>query len=310
MKLYCEVCSVELPEDFTNLLCPVHYDEQVAENERLKEVEADLKEKDKTPVQGEFEPVNSITDPNYTENLEVADKPQWEANVSQFRRSGKFLWPPTREMYETIKNHCFERGMNHPQSPRKGGKHIWMPQVVDVGCGSGAGTNIISQEADFVWGIDKNPKSIQLAQEIFTRIKNGIYYSSQVTFDHIDIMADEREFQQFDVVVAIEIIEHIQDYKKFLETIIKRFTRKDKDGTYRKDESRTEFFISSPNRNSPGISDEKPRNKYHVREFRSEEMVDALAEFFGNVELMDTKGNKVEKNTTLTPVLARCSDPK
>ncbi len=299
----CEVCNKEIPEDYANLLCTDCYNAQVAENERVEVIEQETKE---MPVEGK----NGIMDEGYTENPQKDDREQWEANVVQFKKTGKFLWFPTRDMYEFIKDYCHDRGMNHPQSPRMGGKHIWMPQVVDVGCGSGAGANIISQEADVVWGIDKNLKSIEFAREIFTRIKNGIYYNSQLTFDNVDIVEDQREFQQFDVVVAIEIIEHIDDYKAFLENIIKKFARKDKGGGWVQGAGRTEWFISSPNRNHDKISNVQPGNKFHVREWRSQEFHAVLSEYFKEVEFFSPKGEPAEIENTHTPLLARCANPK
>jgi len=171
-----------------------------------------------------------ISEPTYRENPEADDKNQVLANLAQFiythrdadhpkgRKHGILLYYPQRNMHNFVKNYCMKKATSHPQYP----KYIWKPKVVDVGCGSGIGSNVLSQEADFVWGIDKNEWSIEFAKEAFTREKNGIYYSSQVTFDQIDITEDTREFMKFEVVVAIEIIEHIFDYKKFHTLILPR----------------------------------------------------------------------------------------
>src|SRR3990167_4239961 len=114
----------------------------------------------------------------------------------------------------------------------------------------------------------KYQQSIEFAQQAFTRNKNGIYYSDQLSFDQFDILNDTRETMKFDIVVAIEIIEHIYDYKKFLEVIVKKFARKIKDGQYDTQEP-TEFFISTPNRNNKNIRKDKPYNSYHCREWTS-----------------------------------------
>src|SRR3990167_611278 len=191
-----------------------------------------------------------ITDPNYKENPEADDKDQVLANLAQFvythrdkshpkgAKHGILLYYPPRNMYNFIKNYCMKQAMSHPQYP----KYLWKPKIVDVGCGSGVGSNILSQEADFVWGIDKNDFSLEFAKEAFTREKNGEYYSPQVTFDVIDIMNDDRQFMAFDMVVAIEVAEHIWDIHGFL-TQLKRFTKRDKKGAPIR-EYGTEFFIS------------------------------------------------------------------
>jgi intein/homing endonuclease len=171
-------------------------------------------------------------------------------------------------------------------------------------CGSGVGSNVLSQEADFVWGIDKNAMSVKFAKEAFERVKNGIYYSSQLTYDNIDIMEDNREVMKFDVVVAIEIIEHIADHRGFLERLIKKFDKRDADDP-------TEYFISTPNRNNKSIQDDHPKNPFHVKEWTSEEFYNVLSEFFGSIEFMNAKGEPIEGySTTHTPLLARCKYPK
>lgn len=260
-------------------------------------------------------PETLIRDPNYTQNPQQEDKEQVKANMVQFMKSGKWLWGPTRTMYEFIKNELITQAKTHAQFS----KHIWKPHVVDVGCGSGVGTNVLSWESDFAWGIDKNKASIQFAHEVLRREKNGIYYSPQLSFDVVDIMEDTREMMQFDVVVAIEVIEHIDDWKKFMRTIINNFAKRDKEGKYIKiihhgsegaHYQGTLFYISTPNRNNPKISDEKPKNKYHVREVTSEEFRDQMETFFNQVQLLDVMGAPVNDTTVETPLLAKCYEPR
>lgn len=257
-----------------------------------------------------------IKDPQYKENPEADDKDQVLANLAQFvythrdkdhpkgRKKGVLLYYPQRNMYTFIKNLCMKRAMAHPQYP----KHIWKPRIVDVGCGSGVGSNILSQEADFVWGIDKNEFSIEFAQEAFTRVKNGQYYSSQLTFDVVDLLTDTRQFEQFDVVVAIEVIEHIFDAQGFL-AALKRFAKKDKKGNHI-DQYGTEFFISTPNRNNPKIRKDRPDNPFHVREWTSQEFKELLSGHFRSVELLNDRGEPVPDDAIDQIILARCSLPR
>ncbi len=289
----CEKCDEPIPDTYGNLLCDSHY----AEVTNLPPVSEPVTETEK--------PDFGIKDPNYEENPEAEDKEQVAANIGLFQNSGKLLYHLTRSMYEWINKYNMTKITEHPQYP----KFIWKPQIVDVGCGSGVGSNVLSQEADFVWGIDKNAKSIQFAKEAFTRLKNGIYYSSQVTFDVVDMVQDTRDFMKFDEVVAIEIIEHVYDTHKFLQTLIKRFTKRDKHGNPHIPDA-TEFFISTPNRNSPTIRKDRPYNKYHVREWTGEEFVELLKRYFEVVELRNWKGELVEVSTEDTPVLAVCKYPK
>ena len=299
-KRVCERCGVEIPLDFVNPLCWECYDK--LEKAKQKQEEK-LKEEPKPEPKPTTETKNGITNPNYKENPEMPDKEQWETNINLFRRNGVMLFGPTRDMYNFIKDYNLNKIQEHPQYP----KFIWKPKIVDVGCGCGVGSNRLSQEADFVWGIDKNEGSIRFAKECFTRIKNQIYYSAQVTFDVIDIIKDTREYAKFDQVVAIEIIEHIDDYETFLKQI-KKFNKVDKKGNPVTTDP-TEFWISSPNRNNDHIRNDRPKNKYHVREWTSSEMLDILHEHFVNVEFFNSKGEPIPKEeyrtTNHTPLLTK-----
>lgn len=302
-KRKCDICKKPIPDDFVNSLCIECYIQLEKEQEAAKKLAQEEEEANKSQKQKEMEraeretikPVHGIKTPDYKENPEQKDKPQWEANITQFAKTGQILYKASRQMYTFLKDYFIEKNKKHPQFP----KYIWKPTVVDVGCGCGVGSNIMSQEADFVWGIDKNKKSIDFARECFTRVKNGIYYCPQVTFDHIDILQDTREFMKFDVVVAIEIIEHIFDYKKFLKTIIDKFKKEE-----------TEWFISTPNRNHSHIRERGPYNKYHVREWKSEEYYDVLSEFFNDIKFLKADGIPVDISTNHTPIIAHCKNPK
>ena len=336
----CEVCHKEIPDDFANALCLECYNKQVKEiADKKAQEEADKKKKGYVPVTAPIptekpfkEPTepskedvkvvkalpksipwgsvkgynkNGITDPNYIENPEMDDKEQWKFNVIQFERSGRLLWDETKAMYTYIKDYLIRKVLEHPQYP----KFIWKPKIVDAGCGCGVGANLISMEADFVWGIDKNASSIKFATEAFAREKNGIYYSSQVSFDQVDLLTDTREFMKFDFVTCIEVIEHVYDYKTLLKNLI-RFAKKDKKGSYNIAGFPTEFFISTPNRNNIKISKRNPGNKAHVREWTSEEFHVVLSEFFEKIELFDRSGNPVAISSDNPTILAKCSLPK
>jgi 2-polyprenyl-3-methyl-5-hydroxy-6-metoxy-1,4-benzoquinol methylase len=300
----CERCNKEVPEDYVNLLCDDCYKWNEIENTRLKALEPSTsistQENAKSVPVVKILEGTGVSDIEYKKNKEAEDKEQWSANVALFQRNGVLLWKPTRRMYTFIKDRCIDRITRHPQYP----KFIWKPKIVDVGCGSGVGSNVLSQEADMVWGIDKNQTSIRFAKEAFERVKNGIYYSGQLTFDYIDIMKEERELMKFDAVVAIEIIEHIDDYKFFLKQLINKFDN-------RRPEDSTEYYISTPNRNNDSIKNDHPYNKFHVREWTSEEFYSVLSEFFGDIKFTNSEGEPIEGYTTNhTPLLAICKKTK
>lgn len=338
----CERCNTKLPDYYVNLLCDKHYEvyleeEKVAKEERMKVAQEEVLKNPSSPVHPDrlvdISPVQDktlygpnsrqgIQDDAYQTNPEADDKNQVLANLAQFiythrdsdhpkgSKKGILLYYPQRNMYNFIRNYCLKRSVSHPQSPANGGKHIWKPKVVDVGCGSGVGANIISQEADFVWGIDKNEWSIEFAKEAFTREKNSIYYTPQLTFDVFDIVNDSRETMKFDIVVMIEVIEHIEDVDTFLRAVIKKFTKKDKRGDVHVPNEATEFFISTPNRNSPKIRKDHPENPYHVREWTAQEFHDMMLHYFEEVEMMNTKGEPIPVDAPDDVVFVKARHPK
>lgn len=267
----CEICKKEIPEDYQNLLCDEHYKE--------------LEEKKSEPV--------VVADATYKTNPQMEDKEQIGTNLSLFMSQGVLLWKPTKTMYQFIRDFCIEKVTSNPTWP----KFVFQPFIVDVGCGSGVGTNILSEQGSVTFGFDKNAKSIQFAKEAFTRHKNNIYYSPQVTFECIDIMEDNREFQKCDVIVAIEVLEHIAEGQKFIDNLVLKFGQPGSD-----------YFISTPNRNNKSLSQTgPPKNKYHCIEYTSKEFVTLLKKTFSEVTLYNSAGVPIPKEeydtTTHTPLL-------
>jgi 2-polyprenyl-3-methyl-5-hydroxy-6-metoxy-1,4-benzoquinol methylase len=249
----------------------------------------------------------SITTEDYAENepFDYTHGNQWLRNVEMFRKCGRILYPPTKRIYEFIKNYCIDFVRNNPQYP----KFIWKPKIADVGCGGGFGSNVMSQEADFVWGVDKDEDSIRFAKEVFTRVKNNIYYTPQITFDVIDVLNEPREIQAFDIVACIELIEHVPDYDGLI-SFLKRLCKKDKQGNYLEPLESTKVFISTPNRNHPKIGKDHPKNKRHIREWTPSELYGILEKNFKYVTLMNSSGELRDLDMVEDVMLFKCETPK
>jgi len=242
----------------------------------------------------------------YMENAYTPLTNQYQRNLGMFLKNGVALHHTQRSMYEFIKNFCRTSVLEHPQYP----KYIWKPKICDIGCGSGIGSNIMSQEADFVWGIDRDEGSIKFAKQIFERHKNNIYYTPQLTFDVIDIENQPRTMMEFDIVVAIEVIEHLPNYQVLFD-FIKRLCKKDKNGKFLEPgEGGTHVFISSPNRDNPKLDMPNPKNKYHVREWRIGEFYDLLTKNFKYVTVMDEKGTPVDLDHKGMIIFSRSQTPQ
>ncbi len=142
-------------------------------------------------------------------------------------------------------------------------------RVLDISCGVGNGVEELSKgEAKFIVGVDIDIPSTKYAQETYAR--QGVDFSA----------ADGHCLpflpNSFDTIVSLETIEHLENPEIFLAEVCRVMT----------DEGF--FIVSTPNRTviNPGASlEDKPKNKYHLREYSREEFEVLLKQFFDEVEL-------------------------
>lgn len=286
MKKTCEVCSTEIPESFVNALCMPCY------GLLGREQGVPLTSADKREIEGVVSQRNGITDESYVENEEVDEIDLVSRSHGRFKGMGIVMPDAQRKIYEAIRDYCRNEFVTkHIQYP----KFIWKPKVIDIGMGLGIGTNILSQEADYVLGTDKNEENVRWASQMFSRQKNNMYWSPQIDFMVSDVKTDDREYMKFDVVACIEVIEHFKDISPLIQ-FIKNVSKKE-----------TAIFISTPNRNAWKGQEraKRPLNIHHVKEYTSSEFKDILSESFASVEIYDSelKGRECE---TITPVVAFC----
>jgi SAM-dependent methyltransferase len=138
--------------------------------------------------------------------------------------------------------------------------------VLDLACGAGYGSAyLMKRGARSVIGGDVSPQAIALA--------NRYYVSTGVEYRQID--ATDLPFRDavFDVVVSLETIEHLDDQERFLREVV-RVLRPS--GT---------LVLSTPNRDIVSPGSDKPLWPFHTREFRTSELGELLAGFFGQVRL-------------------------
>lgn len=219
----------------------------------------------------------------YIENPQMDVFPEFDQVYNRFKQHGILKPKDQMRMYRTIANYwCTGKS------------------VLDVGCGIGIGTNILGQDALGAWGVDNAEESIRVAKQL--------YEGPRTKFDVYNIVnPPDRPVATFDVVTMIEVIEHIKDYDVAFENL-KRFYE---------DKRRTVFFISSPNRNHPRLSDLQPKNAYHVREWTAGEFYEVLVKHFGSVVLFAggainsfSQEETVDGNTEQSPILAKCEFPR
>ena len=83
-------------------------------------------------------------------------------------------------------------------------------EVLDVGCGSGAGSAILSEKCKSVTGMDNADEAIQYAKE-FNKRKN-IFFTKKSVEQLLNEFKNESSV--FDKIFAIECIEHLDNPKE------------------------------------------------------------------------------------------------
>ena len=281
MDKHCEKCGKEIPQDYVNLLCGGCY--AILEAENAKGIPTGS-----VPSNDGFR----LTEEGYKENEEVGEIDMVSRMHGRFKGIGLVMPVEQRKIYMGLKDYFrTEFVMKNAGYP----KFIWKPKVADVGCGLGVGSNILSQEADYVLGLDKNEENVRFAEQLFTRERNNIYHSSQLDFIQSDVYTETREMMKFDIVTCIEVFEHLKDPIPLINFIKKLLKPNGK------------LFISTPNRNAEKIQNDTPKNEHHVREVTSEKFVAFLKQHFPNVQLLDCDLKPVGEDTRETPIVALCS---
>lgn len=197
--------------------------------------------------------------------------------------------------------------------------------VIDVGCSLGVGSNILSRNARYVWGIDMVEDNIRFANHMFKR--------DNMEFYQMDIEnPPTKEFAKFEVLVMIEVLEHLADPILGLETIKNKFFNNTWRDSGKREEggnpifvpnrvppkgaSGTVGFISVPNTANPKIKVADAKNELHLNHWTPGEFYELMIKHFKHVTLYggeDIKGwdhgNTVDGNTMNRLIIAKVEEP-
>lgn len=144
--------------------------------------------------------------------------------------------------------------------------------VLDYGCGSGYGPEILSRHANQVKGVDINEKVIDYCKKT--------YQIPNLSFQIIDSSRLPFEDRLFDVIVSFQVIEHVTNVKQYLHEL-KRVLRDD--GI---------LIISTPNKKWRLLPFQRPWNPNHLREYGLKGFNNELKPVFSKVEILGLYGNK------------------
>lgn len=136
--------------------------------------------------------------------------------------------------------------------------------ILDIGCGTGYGTNyLVHRGAKKVIGIDKSPEAIDYAI--------NHYKSNNVEFQVMDVVSMNFQKNNFDVVTAFEIIEHIEEQEDVI-SHVKNILK-----------NNGLFLISTPNRDANPLGYVNP---FHKKELNYIEFHDLLKNHFKHVKIL------------------------
>ncbi|MGZ4215472.1 MAG: class I SAM-dependent methyltransferase [Solirubrobacteraceae bacterium] len=139
-------------------------------------------------------------------------------------------------------------------------------RVLDMACGEGYGSEVMSRSAAAVLGVDGNPEAHEHARLRYVRQNLRFQWGAVETYG---------EPGAYDAVVFLQTIEHVQDPVAVLGHFKSLLAP---GGT---------VYVSTPNLLTlapPGAS--KSSNPWHLREYRADEFRDLCAAVFGEVELL------------------------
>jgi SAM-dependent methyltransferase len=139
-------------------------------------------------------------------------------------------------------------------------------QVLDAGCGAGYGSAELARTASGVLGIDNSAEAIAFAR--------AQYRAPNLRFEEADCSSLPAADRSMDLVVAFEVIEHLEDWRGFLREAQRTLA------------PAGQFIVSTPNKlyysESRGGAGPNP---FHVHEFGFEEFRAELGEVFPHVSL-------------------------
>lgn len=138
--------------------------------------------------------------------------------------------------------------------------------VLDAGCGAGYGTSFMADNgARWVLGLDISEEAIQYAAWSHPR--------DNLEFGIADCTELGLRNDSFDIVVSIELIEHLVQVDQYLAEVCRVVKPQ---GFY---------FMSTPNRRVSSTPSGEASWAFHEREFTPDELADLLGSYFEKVEI-------------------------
>lgn len=135
--------------------------------------------------------------------------------------------------------------------------------VLDLGCGEGYGTSLLSGHVGSIVGLDVDAAVIAHAAEKYG--SDGCRFQS---YDGRDLPYDNG---RFDAAVSFQVVEHVRDDRRYVSEVARVL----------KPQGR--FLLTTPNRANRLRPGARPWNRFHVREYGAAELAELLGLHFSAV---------------------------
>ena len=144
-------------------------------------------------------------------------------------------------------------------------------RALDAGCGAGYGTRVLAEAAGLAYGADLGETAVRYACRHFA--------GPNCHFLVADGCALPWRDESFDLVCAMELIEHVPDDERLLREFVRVLRPAGR------------LILSTPRRDP---AQDAPAHTHHVREYSADELRDLLGRFFEVEELyVQTKPRSV-----------------
>ena len=165
--------------------------------------------------------------------------------------------------------------------------------VLEVGCGEGYGSYLLSQYVKKIVGLDIDAETINHA--------SNKYLSQSCTFEIYDGVNIPYKENTFDAVISFQVVEHIHDDMNYISEI------------HRILKQRSTFIITTPNRAYRLKPGQRPWNRFHVREYSAISLKDLLSSTFLGITIWGILGNdeiqKIERERVKQILRINSFDP-
>lgn len=143
-------------------------------------------------------------------------------------------------------------------------KYVKDKTVLDIACGEGYGTNLLSKMAKKVTGVDLSRESIAKAEVKYKTPKN-------IKFTQSDALSFlKKGNKKYDVIVSFDTIEHIKKYDLFLALLCKSL------------KGEGILLLSTPEKKFSDFIAGGTYNPFHVKEFYLDELKALCTKVFSN----------------------------